>query len=84
MADRTKVPIARHDTISLIDKYLAYDILHVFDFPLNLISVTRIIKDLNCALNFFADRYVIQDLVIRKKTRISLDSAGLRIYVSDC
>ncbi|KAI3785071.1 hypothetical protein L1987_44183 [Smallanthus sonchifolius] len=42
------------------------DVLHVPGFNCNLLSVRKLTKDLNCAITFFPDFFVMQDLVTRK------------------
>lgn len=70
VVDGTRVPIAGHDNVSLISKYFAHDILYVPDFPLNLFSIIRIIKNLNG--EFSVNQCVMQDLLIGRSIEISL------------
>ena len=42
-------------------------ILHIPEFPVNLLSVSSITKDLNCEIVFFLDRCVFQDLQTEKR-----------------
>ena len=42
-------------------------VLHIPDFPVNLLSVSSITKDLNCKIVFFPDRCVFQDLETGKR-----------------
>ncbi|KAF3773350.1 Retrovirus-related Pol polyprotein from transposon TNT 1-94 [Nymphaea thermarum] len=63
--------------ISLLNKFLVCGALHVPHLPLNLLSVSKITKELNCELIFFANRCVLQDLVTGKRIVIDLVSEGL-------
>lgn len=45
------------------------NVLHVSELPL---KVSKISKELGCELFFFADRCILQDLVIGKRIEIAL------------
>lgn len=65
------------DQLILWIKYIANDVLHVPDFPLNLLFVARLTKDFNYTLTFSSDHYVIQDLATGKRIGIGLTGKGL-------
>lgn len=76
IADGTKVSIAGHSSVVLLNKYYANDMLHV-NLSLNLLSVSKITKELQCSLIFSSDRCVMQVLVTGMKIEISLVGNGL-------
>ncbi|KAJ0743004.1 hypothetical protein HanPI659440_Chr10g0370651 [Helianthus annuus] len=41
------------------------DVLHVPEFKCNLLSVNKLTRDLKCAITFFPDFFIMQDLSIR-------------------
>lgn len=60
-----------------MNKYFTHNVLHVLNLSLILLSIVRIIKDLNFKLIFSVDKYVMQNLVIRKNNEIGLVGDGL-------
>lgn len=44
-------------------------VLHVPNFSVNLFSLSRITRDLNCSVTFFPDHCLFQDLITWKTTQ---------------
>ncbi|XP_075095427.1 uncharacterized protein LOC142173702 [Nicotiana tabacum] len=64
--------------IILGDKYIK-DVLHVPDFKFNLLSVSKLTRDLTCTVKFFPNFCVLQRLYSRKVLGIGRESDGLYI-----
>lgn len=66
IANRSLAPISRTGSIVCTANITLSSVLHVPEFPVNLLSISSITKDLNCKIEFFPDHYVFQDLQIGK------------------
>lgn len=60
---RCRVSVIEKRNNSLLNMYIASDVLCVSDLSLNLLSISKITKDLNYELIFFTNWCVMQDLV---------------------
>lgn len=52
MSVGSHVPVVEKQSISLLDKYITYDVLHLGNLFLNFLSISKIIEDLNRELIF--------------------------------
>ncbi|KAF3772837.1 Retrovirus-related Pol polyprotein from transposon TNT 1-94 [Nymphaea thermarum] len=77
MADGSSISVAGKGNLSLLNKYLLHNALHVPNIPVNLLSVSSITKERNCNLIFSVDRCFLQDLVTGTKIEIGSVSNGL-------
>ncbi|KAF3778134.1 putative transposon Ty5-1 protein [Nymphaea thermarum] len=77
MADGSSISVAGKGSLSLLNKYLLHNALHVPNIPVNLLSVSSITKELSYNLIFSADRCFLQDLVTGTKIEIGSVSNGL-------
>ena len=53
------------------------NVLLIPDFKFNLLSVSKLTKDLNCVVSFFPDFVIFQDLYSGQVRRIGRENAGL-------
>ncbi|CAN0924366.1 Retrovirus-related Pol polyprotein from transposon RE2 [Linum grandiflorum] len=60
--DGSSVPINGIGSVGLGSNILLSRVLHVPEFKCNLISISKLTNARNCAVTFFPDRFVIQDL----------------------
>ncbi|KAF3771651.1 hypothetical protein EJ110_NYTH59889 [Nymphaea thermarum] len=77
LADGSFTFVAGKWSLSLLNNFLVCGVLHVPHLPLDLLSVSKITKELNCELIFSANRCVLQDLVTGTRIGIGLVSEGL-------
>lgn len=66
--------------INLSEKIRLSKVLCVPDFSFNLLSVSKITKSLNCAVIFFPDFCVFQDLVSKQMIGLGKEHNGLYYY----
>ena len=60
------IPVKGKGTCTLPNGSEIRDVLYVPDFTCNLLSVSRLTKGLKCAVTFFLDFFVMQDLSSRR------------------
>lgn len=72
-----KVPVMGVGDISLPNGLKLNGVLNIPDFKCNLLSVSRLTRDLNCALIFFPDFCVMQDLPSRTLIGVGRHCDGL-------
>lgn len=58
------------------------NVLSVPSFQLNLLSVSKLTKSLQCSITFFPDHCVIQDLHTKRTIRVGKESGGLYYLVT--
>ena len=56
------------------------NVLHVPSFCVNLLSVSKITKSLNCSITFFADFCILQDLATKKTIGLGRQHDGLYYF----
>jgi len=61
VADGSPTTIVGHGTIPLNPVFTLKRVLHVPNFTTNLLSIRKLIKDINCSVTFFLDHYIFQD-----------------------
>lgn len=59
------------------------NILYVPDFRFNLLSVSKLTRELSCSVNFFPDFYVFQNLYNDKVKGIGKERGGLYVLKGD-
>ena len=67
IANGSLTPVSGTGSIFCTPDITLSSILHVPDFPINLLSVSAITKELNCSVRFFPDYCVFEDLHTGKK-----------------
>ncbi|KAH9750713.1 retrovirus-related pol polyprotein from transposon RE2 [Citrus sinensis] len=72
--------ISHIGNINLSEKIRLSKVLCVPDFSFNLLSVSKITKSLNCAVIFFPDFCVFQDLVSKQMIGLGKEHNGLYYY----
>ena len=73
--DTTKV--THVDSCDLSTRSQITNVLHLPDFKYNLLSVSKITKELGCSVSFFPDFCVFQELYIGKVKEVSRVEGGL-------
>ena len=76
-ADGNECPIAGQGLIPLTSSLSLNSALHVPKLTCNLISITKLTKDLNCSLTFFPSHCVIQDQATGKMIGHAKEQGGL-------
>lgn len=66
ITDRSYTPISEIDSINYTPIITLSSVLHVFNFPDSLLSISIITKDFNYKIEFFSDYCVLQNLQIGK------------------
>lgn len=61
-----KIRVKGVDKTILPNGFKIDNVLNIPDFECDLLSVSKLTKDLNCAITFFADSCVVHDLHSRK------------------
>ncbi|KAL0399838.1 UNVERIFIED_CONTAM: Copia protein [Sesamum radiatum] len=72
-----RIPVRDAGKISLPNGMKINDVLNILDFKCNLLSVSRLTRDFNCALTFLADFCIIQDLPTRNLIGVGRHCDGL-------
>ena len=63
--------------VFLLDNLTLRDILYVLNFPVNLLSVSKITKKLQYVVTFFPSYVLFQDLQTGRQIGLSLEGSGL-------
>lgn len=66
VADETLSSISGKGGVNVSPTMTLSSILHVPKFATNLLSINRIVRDLNCSVTFFSTHYVFQDLTSKQ------------------
>nr|XP_009601417.1 uncharacterized protein LOC104096708 [Nicotiana tomentosiformis] len=72
-----KCKIVHTGSVSILDNQVLKDVLHVPVFMFNLLSVSKLTKELSCCAMFFPDFCVLQGLYNGKVMGIDKESRGL-------
>jgi hypothetical protein len=64
VADGSPTTVVGHGTIPLNPVFTLKRVLHVSNFTANLLSIRKLIKDINCSVTFFLDHCIFQDLAM--------------------
>lgn len=80
IADGTKVSIAGRGSVILLNKCHAHNVLHILNLFLNLLCVSKIIKELQYTLTFSSERCVLHYLVTERKTAVKASSILLKDF----
>ncbi|XP_019236310.1 PREDICTED: uncharacterized protein LOC109216595 [Nicotiana attenuata] len=75
------VPIICKGIYKLTDHDVIHDVLCVPDFKYNLLSVSKLTKELQCSVNFFPTFCVFQDLYTGKVKGIGKEKGGLYLLI---
>jgi Integrase core domain/GAG-pre-integrase domain len=78
VANGTKIPIQGQDTVKIFDRNIS-NVLYIPGLPTNLLSVQKLIQDLNCNVIFHSNRVVFQDKITGKKIGEGLERNGLYV-----
>lgn len=73
----THVAVRAVGTVRLSDSFVLHDVLGVPEFAFNLISVSRLVRDLKCVLTFGPDFCLVQEIPSRKLIRVGRQHDGL-------
>ncbi|XP_021995106.1 uncharacterized protein LOC110892024 [Helianthus annuus] len=71
------IPVKRKGSSTLPNGTEIRDVLYVPDFTCNLLSVSRLTRDLHCTLTFFPNFFVMQDLNSKKLIEMGKCQHGL-------
>ena len=66
LANGTSVPVHGSGSVNIPSIFSLPSVLHVPNFPFNLMSISKLTKQLNCSVTFFSGSVVIQDLKTQK------------------
>nr|KYP53498.1 Retrovirus-related Pol polyprotein from transposon TNT 1-94 [Cajanus cajan] len=83
IANGQGVPICDSRNIILKSSIVLKDVLHIPQIANSLISVQKLINDLNCLVTFFLTHCVFQDLATRKTILTAKEYSGLYMLESD-
>ena len=72
-----KVTVSHIGETPIFDNEVARSVLHVPDFKFNLLSVSKIARELNCFVSFYPDFCVFQDLYSGRVKGIGSEEEGL-------
>nr|GFB38101.1 hypothetical protein [Tanacetum cinerariifolium] len=75
------IPVEGKGDFILLGRAKINGVLHIPNFKHNLLSVSRICKDLQCAVTFFSNFFVMQGL--RTRSLIGLDKCQEGLYLMD-
>lgn len=78
--DGTSVPVKSVGSARLLNGIKLERVLYIPEFKCNLVSVDRLIRELNCILIFFRDFCVIQDLSSRNLIGVGHHRDGLYYF----
>lgn len=67
---------------SISDGSTISNVLYVPEFKFNLLSVSKLTKELQCFASFFRDFFVLQDLFTRKVKEIGREEKGLYLLLN--
>ena len=76
-----KASICTKGSLPLNSVYYLHDLLCVPTFKVNLMSVSRLTRDLNCSMTFFPHWCVLQDLATRRIIGLGKQCDGLYYLV---
>ncbi|XP_028113623.1 uncharacterized protein LOC114311676 [Camellia sinensis] len=79
ITDGTILFLSWKDLIHATSSLSLVSILHVLNFNVNLLCLSRITRDLNCSVIFFPDHCLFQDLITRKRIGSGREEHGLYI-----
>ena len=83
IADGSLAPIARKGHISLFDGFSLHNMLHVPRISYNLLSISKITRELNCKATFLPDSVSFQDLSSGRMIGIARHNRGLYLLDDD-
>lgn len=73
----TSTPITHMGTFQFNSKFSLHDVLYVPTFRMNLMSVSKLTRDLNCSVIFLVDSCILQDLDSKKTIGLGRRHGGL-------
>jgi hypothetical protein len=78
VANGTKIPIQGQGTVKIFDRNIS-NVLYIPGLTTNLLSVQKLIQDLNCNVIFHSNRVVFQDKITGKKIGEGLERNELYV-----
>ncbi|URE35300.1 hypothetical protein MUK42_37741, partial [Musa troglodytarum] len=83
VVDRSLSSIEGKSTIAISNSFILNSILYVPNLFCNLLSISKLTKDLNCVTKLFPFYYKFQDLYSRKMIDSAKESVGLYYLEED-
>ena len=77
LANGSCVPVSGSGSVNIFANLSLPSVLHVPSLPFNLMSVSKLTKQLNCSVTFFSDSVVVQDLKTRRMIEKGYEAHGL-------